>query len=356
MKRTITILTTLAILLVIALPASASTQSAAGYTGFPTFSIESVVQDQSVTIKTSNLPPNDTFTVTMGKIGTKGINGVVVGTTDSGTGGTQTITYNIPASLKGLSEIAIRMQSPTSGYFAYNWFINGTASGTPSPQPTPTTPPSTGNSGFPTFSIESVVQDKSVTIKTSNLPANDTFTVTMGKIGTKGIGGVEVASSDSGTGGAQTFTYNIPSSLAGSSEIAIRMESPTSGYFAYNWFFNATATGTSSPQPTPTGTPAPSGYTGFPTFSIESVVTDKSVTIKTANLPSNDTFIVTMGKMGTQGIDGVEVAKTDSGTGGAQTFTYNIPASLAGLSQIAIRMESSTSGYFAYNWFWNTTP
>jgi hypothetical protein len=356
MKRTITILTTIAILLAVAIPASASTLLAAVYTGFPTFSIESVTQDQSVTIKTSNLPPNDTFTVTMGKIGTKGIDGVVVGTTDSGTGGSQTFTYNIPASLKGSGEIAIRMQSPTSGYFAYNWFINSTAAGPSTPQPTPTTPPSTGYSGFPTFSIESVVQDKSVTIKTSNLPSNDTFTVTMGKMGTKGVGGVEVASSNSGTGGTQTFTYNIPASLAGLSEIAIRMQSPTSGYFAYNWFFNAPATGTSSPQPTPTGTPAPSGYTGFPTFSIESVVQDKSVTIKTANLPANETFIVTMGKMGTQGIDGIEVGTSNSATGGAQTFTYNIPANLAGLSQIAIRMESPTSGYFAYNWFYNTTP
>ncbi len=354
MKHTITILTALTLLIAGVIPASASTLNAA-YSGFPTFSIESVVTDQSVTIKTNNLPPNDTFTVTMGKIGTKGIDGVVVGTTNSGTGGSQTISYNIPASLKGLSEISIRMQSPTSRYFAYNWFFNTTSTTTGTPQVTPTTPSSSGYSGFPTFSITSVVQDTSVTIKTTNLPPNDTFDVTMGKIGTKGVDGVVVASSNSGTGGAQSFTYNIPASLKGQSEIAIRMESPTSGYFAYNWFFNTTATATSTPQPAPTATPGPSGYTGFPTFSIVSVVKDKSVTIKTNNLPANDTFVVTMGKIGTQGVDGIEAGTTNSGTGGAQTFTYNIPASLAGMSEISIRMESPTSGYFAYNFFFNTT-
>jgi hypothetical protein len=80
-----------------------------------------------VTIKTKNLPPNDKFKVTMGKFGTLGIGGTVVATTDSGAGGSITITYDIPAGLKGLSKIAIRMQSPTSGYFAYNWFYNNTA-------------------------------------------------------------------------------------------------------------------------------------------------------------------------------------------------------------------------------------
>lgn len=360
MKHKVSFIVVLFMLISLVTSVSAATIYATSYTGFPTFSIESVVPDKSVTIKTANLPPNDTFTVTMGKIGTQGVGGIVVGTTDSGTGGVQTFTYTLPAELVGSAQVAIRMQSPTSGYFAYNWFYNSTVPGTTSPQPTPTatpaTPPtSSGYSGFPTFSIESVVPDKSVTIETNNLPANDTFTVTMGKIGTKGAGGLEVASTNSGAGGVQTFTYNIPASLAGMNQIAIRMQSPDSGYFAYNWFFNSSAGATGSPQPSPSATPGPSGYIGFPTFSIGSVVQDKTVTIKTDNLPPNDTFTVTMGKIGTQGINGVEVGTTNSGAGGAQTFTYNIPASLAGLDLVAIRMQSPTSGYFAYNWFVNQT-
>jgi hypothetical protein len=35
--------------------------------------------------------------------------------------------------------------------------------------------------------------------------------------------------------------------------------------------------------------------------------------------------------------------------------TFEIPPALYGLSQIAIRLQSADSGYFAYNWFYNTT-
>jgi LysM repeat protein len=89
----------------------------------PTFTIVSVVANQSVTIQTSNFPANQQFDVLMGAYGTKGVNGVWVTTTASGNGGSFTTTYTIPASLRGLNQIAIRLQSP-SGYFSYNWFHN----------------------------------------------------------------------------------------------------------------------------------------------------------------------------------------------------------------------------------------
>lgn len=214
-------------------------------------------------------------------------------------------------------------------------------------------------STVPTFSIVAVARDQSVTIQAFNFPANDSFVVTMGLMGTRGVGGVQVATQPSGAGGSFQATYNIPASLHGLRQIAIRLQSPTSRYFAYNWFYNNT-TGVTTPGPTPTPgpgvTPRP-GYVGFPTFTITGVVRDTSVTIRTNNLPPNDTFNVTMGLMGTRGVGGVQVATQASGAGGAQTFTYNIPASLHGQRQIAIRMQSPTSGYFAYNWFYNnTTP
>ena len=52
---------------------------------------------------------------------------------------------------------------------------------------------------IPTFSIVSVVPDTSVTIKTYNFPADDTFTVRMGAYGTLGIGGIVVTTTDSGS-------------------------------------------------------------------------------------------------------------------------------------------------------------
>ena len=46
----------------------------------PTFSITAVSVDNSVTILTSNFPAGDSFTVTMGAYGTKGVGGFIVGT------------------------------------------------------------------------------------------------------------------------------------------------------------------------------------------------------------------------------------------------------------------------------------
>jgi len=205
-----------------------------GYSGYPTFSITAVVKDDSVTIKTSNLPANRTFTVLMGKIGTRAVGGVEVGKLESGKGGAVEATFKVPASLKGLAQIAIRMDS--SPYFAYNWFYNsstGSSGGTGTPTPTP----APGYSGYPTFSIIAVDRDQSVTIRTKNLPPNVTFTVRMGKYGTAGVGGTQVTTTDSGSGGTMDITYLIPAGLKGLDRIAIRMES-SAGYYAYNWFWN----------------------------------------------------------------------------------------------------------------------
>ena len=77
----------------------------------------------TVTIKGINFIPNDSYKVTMGEFGTQGVGGIVVATQDAGTG-TFTATYTIPASLKDETTIAIRLQSPTTGYYSYNWFWN----------------------------------------------------------------------------------------------------------------------------------------------------------------------------------------------------------------------------------------
>jgi hypothetical protein len=314
------------------------------YSGYPTISVVSVVSDQSVTIKANNLPASDKFSVLMNYMGTKGKNGIVVGTINSGSGGTQTSSYNIPDALKGQKQIAIRIQSTTgSGYFAYNWFTNKTGGSTPP------TPDSGAYSGHPFISIKSVVTNQSVTIVASNLPKGDTFVVLMNYMGTRGKKGIQVGSFESGQGGSQTLTYNIPAELHGQRQIAIRIQSSEgSGFFAYNWFYNKT--GGAKPPSTSTG------YSGVPIFSIKAVVRNSTVTIVTSNLPANDTFAVKMNFMGTRGVNGYQVATLASGSGGTQTLTYNTPAELYGQRQIAIRLESmSGSGYFAYNWFYNNT-
>ena len=312
-------------------------QTAQAFT-IPSFSIVSVSKDVSVTIQTANFPAHQTFTVQMGAYGTLGIGGTVVATTDSGEGGSFAATYSIPAGLVGSAKIAIRMDSP-QGYFSFNWFVNNASSVTPTPAPTA----APGYTGVPSFAIASVLVDSTVTITTTNFPAHYDFTVSVGDYGTLGIGGTVVATTNSGSGGVFNATYDIPDALKGKTRLAIRMDSTSGGFFAYNWFWNNTST-TTTPPPV---------FVGIPTFSIAAVVKDSKVTVTTNNFPANLDFTVLMGAFGTAGIGGTVVATTNSGTGGSFSATYDIPAGLVGSTQIAIRMDAASGGFFAYNWFWN---
>ena len=311
----------------------------------PTFTIQSVVKDTSVTIYTYNFPAHDSFDILMNYMGTRGVKGIKVGMLDSGAGGSLTATFNIPEALKGEKQIAMRAQSNTgSGYYAYNWFYNNRSGANTAESDRP-------SGKIPTFTILAVVKDASVKIKTSNFPAHDSFDVLMNYMGTRGVKGVKVATVDSGAGGSFEATFQIPASLKGERQIAIRLQSNTgSGYYAYNWFYNNTS-GANSGEQQPG-----SGYAGYPTFTIQSVVRNQTVTIRVRNLPENDTFNVRMGAIGTKAVKGYLVDSFNSGSGGSQTFTFEIPAELQGSRKIAIRIESAaSSGYFAYNWFYNTT-
>ncbi|MGQ0602998.1 MAG: LysM peptidoglycan-binding domain-containing protein [Anaerolineales bacterium] len=122
----------------------------------------------------------------------------------------------------------------------------------------------------------------------------------------------------------------------------------------------STATATTGPTrtPAPTATPVATrvpGYICCPSFRIVSVVRDTSVTIETKNFPAGLKFDVRMAARGAQAVGGTIAGTQDSGTGGVFRATYTIPAGLKGLGQIAIRLEHPTTGYNAFNWFWNST-
>ncbi len=313
----------------------------------PTFTITAVSRDSSVTIHTSNFPAGDTFTVKMGAYGTLGIGGIVIGTQASGSGGSFTATYSIPASLHGSNRIAIRLQSPTSGYYSYNWFWNNDypSSAPPSPPPSPGWGwPPAGASTIPSTTIQSVVKDTSVKVKGSNFTTNDSYKVYIGAIGTKGVGGTLVGTQSTNGSGTFTETYTIPAAYHGSEKLAIRWQSPSSGFYAYDWFVN---------DPTASPPSPPSGSGTIPTFSITAVDEDNSVTIKGINFTTNDTYTVKMGNYGTLGVGGIVAGSQSTGASGSFTGTYTIPASLHGKDRIAIRLESDTTPYYSYNWFWN---
>ncbi|MBU1660181.1 MAG: hypothetical protein KKD28_01760 [Chloroflexi bacterium] len=323
-------------------PAEGSAPCCSGI--IPTFVITAVAQDNYVKIMTDNFPPDTTFTVTMGAMGTKGVGGIVVATTYSGTGGRFEATYSIPAALYGSHQIAVRLQSISSLHYAYNWFYNNNAN-VPGVIPPVVIP---GYSGYPTFAITDVVEGVSVTIAGNNFTPNDSFLVRMNWMGTQGVAGtvVETVTTDA-SGKLSNSTYAIPGFLSTSYKIAIRLESPTTNYYAYNWFYN-NSTGVILPTPTPTW------YSGYPTFAITAVQKNNTVSIAGHNFPPDSSFWVRMNWMGTQGIAGVvvETVTTDA-NGNLSNSTYAIPGFLDNSYKIAIRLESATSYYYAYNWFYN---
>ena len=313
----------------------------------PTFKITAVDRNNSVTIKAQNFPANDDFKVTIGAFGTLGIGGVVVANQNSGSG-SFTATYTIPNSLAGSTKIAIRLQSPTSGYYSYNWFWNNDyPSSSNGSSTTSWGYPPAGANTIPNTTITTVNPGVDVTVDGKNFTTTDTYTVYIGKFGTKGVGGVKVGTQSTNANGKFTGTYAIPPALKNEAKLAIRFVSPATGYYAYDWFYNQGSSTTNG-----SGYP-PAGANTIPTFTITAVVKGDSVTIKGKNFTTNDTYKVTMGVMGTKGVGGVVVGSQVTDSTGAFTATFAIPNSLKSNSQIAIRLQSPTSGYYSYNWFWN---
>ncbi len=237
MKSWRTLFLALMVLALLAVPLGA----AAAYSGFPFFFIKAVdTTAHWVEIEPHNFPPNDTFVVRMGPMGTRGVGGWVVGTvTTDASGNLSQTRFPIHPYVWGQYMVAIRLESPRTGYYAYNWFYNvsttssaGSGSGGPA-----------NYYGFPFFFIQSVVKNTSVTIKGYNFPPNDTFEVYMHYMGTRGIGGTKVATVHTdANGNLDVTTFNIPSHLHNQYRIAIRLQSPRTGYYAFNWFYNNTAT------------------------------------------------------------------------------------------------------------------
>lgn len=323
----------------------------------PTFTVQGVTEGEKVTVKTNNFPANKEFVARMGLLGTKGIDGIIVGSVDSGDGGSLVFAFEIPEELETEDAIAIRLDSTTGGYYSYNWFYNNDFGTHEDGTPAEETPDETDSddatgdetdsadtpayTGIPTISITSVEPDEEVTVETHNFPADKDFLVLMGKIGTRGVNGIEVTQINSGDGGSFTETFDIPEELQGDYQIAIRLQTSDGIFYAYNWFYN--------------NTEKPEVYTGIPTFTITEVVVDESVTVLTDNFPANYDFDVLMGKMFTRGINGIYVTTVNSSTGGELTGTFEIPEELFGDDRIAIRLQSTAGGYYAYNWFYNST-
>lgn len=100
----------------------------------PLIHILEVGKNESVTFETEDFPENEDFTVTMGYMHTKGVDGIVVGTFNSGEEETGIYTFAIPEDFDDLYQISIRAETDHEcPYNAYNWFYNNNSEIEPEP-------------------------------------------------------------------------------------------------------------------------------------------------------------------------------------------------------------------------------
>jgi len=218
-----------------------------------------------------------------------------------------------------------------------------------------TNPNRTGGVRTWSYSITSVTANTSVTIQTSNLPNWVTFNVRMGRYVGGSVQWVNLPNLATQAGGSRTLTFTIPDELKNVPQLILRLQQVKKNgrVFVLDQAFLSSGGnfGTGGPyQNYP-----PYGYYGVPTIWVVKVQANKSVTIQTQNFPPGVTFDVLMGPIGTQGVGGVSVGTLNSNNGGTMTATFNIPAQLQGLRQIAIRTQNWRTGYHSYNWFNNST-
>lgn len=205
---------------------------------------------------------------------------------------------------------------------------------------------------IPTTSIVAVVKDESVTVQTSNFPANHTFHVFMGYNGTQGINGYLISKLTTGEGGSFKAKFYIPDELAGEDIVAVRFESVTeSKYYNYNWFYNQTATGSS--DTTCSNCTYNNLPYGFPQFDILSVVKGTSVKVQTHYFPTEQRFAVMMKDGAMSVIDWIEVAGFETHETSSQIATFAIPSELQFKEKIAIKFYNINDGFITYDLFDN---
>lgn len=313
----------------------------------PTFSIISVVKGRSVTIQVVNYPANLEFQVLMDKIGTRAVDGVKAGTATTGKDGSFKATFNIPSSLADQTLIAIRIEATgSSGHYAYNWFQNSTKSSDEG-----STPTSGSASANRTLSIVEVFEDTSVSIKGQGFGASRTYIVYFDRqYGKGGTIGIKAGTILSARDGSIKATVSIPKALSDYSALAIRLQAADgSGSTISNWFANMDSDNDS-------GGGAPYSYNGgIPTVQIAGVNRGRNVTLDISHFPARQELKVLMGKIGTQGINGIEVTTIKTDRNGSYSETFKIPKELQDRKQIAVRVVAvDGSGYYAYNWFDNS--
>ena len=324
-------------------PAAAATLGAK--TG--TLKIVSVEAGQSVTIKATGMPASTPVTVRMGRYGTKGANGTIVGNVVTSSQGSYNGKFAIPESLANEKKIAVRVEVTADlTKFVHNWFANKTNAKTSVTSSVPSGTMTTGN-----IKVVDVVEDKSVTIKVSNAPAGARLAIWFDwkNANTGAMRGQQAGTLKVGSNGTVTQTIQMPAAVADRVSLRIRLQGiNTVNFQAYEWFINGDDDSYS-------GSSAPSGSTsGLPYLLVTAVDPGKTVTVKAANLPAGEYKVMMDVRSSNGAKKGIKVDTVTVQKDKAYKGTFEIPDELVSTPEIAIRFQNiDEANAYAFTWFTN---
>jgi hypothetical protein len=208
--------------------------------GVMTIRVGAVEPGHRVFLTFNNLTPGVEFAVRMKAYSEPWV-GPVVANVSSADGEVVTGWFEILPELSHRPWIVVHIDD-SFGYSASVIFDNSYRFQAPSsgaPAATTAAPQVVQPRGEPTIEVTHVQRGGVVVAKITQLPANTSFLVTVGKAGTQGIGGSVVARMDtSSTPWQQMFGhFEIPTTLASEKSLDLRLQGPN-GYFYWVNFKN----------------------------------------------------------------------------------------------------------------------
>lgn len=303
-----------------------ATVQAEGIEPYPSYTVSSVTADESVTILTRDFPADTDFIIRMKSLDEIG-DYLDVAKFNTQTGGAFAATFPIPAELVGKINIGMLI-SNDSGIEIPSTFENINMS-VSAPKPLG----SCDYSVLPSFSIDSVVKGKSVTVETGPFPVNQSFNVYMGYYA------AGVAPKKCTDGACPTPEYPWNPYWLDITGLSVADIMATYGYG--DLLDPTTYAPFTFPNPAPFCWPGGEicnsgcGPNGCASFDLGAKSKSKGGLVPAY-------FVAT------------KVGEYESGDGSSQIVSYDIPEHLKGFSPIIIRFEDKGScGFYAYNFFWN---
>ena len=191
-----------------------------------------------------------------------------------------------------------------------------------------------------TTTIVGVDRNDSVYVRLENFPSDETFYVMMNRNGTLGLGGDLSSKITTNSGGTFYAQFPIPEELANEDIINIRFENVEGSYDPpYNYFYNDDTDFyqySSKYWDGSDDTTYNHLENGFPTFTVTAVNAGATITVVTANFPSDVRWAVYMKDGALADENWYEVTGFTS-DGGVQTLTLSIPSDLQYKDKIAIK-------------------